>query len=177
MEKKYIRKQIIEERKALSKEFVERASSDICRQIKSMVGKEASIFIYIPMDNEVQTGELFSFYEKISVPKCYKGGYMEAVTDYTDLEQTSFGTMEPTDGQPCDDIDVVIVPGVAFSREMDRIGYGAGYYDRFLSKYPNVRKIAVCFDFQLRDDFLPDNHDVKMDLIVTEKRVLEKKKI
>ena len=73
------------------------------------------------------------------------------------------------------DIDLVIVPGVVFDVKMARYGRGLGYYDRFLSKLPNVKVIALAYDFQVsKRELKLDDWDIKMDYIITEKRVIQK---
>lgn len=173
MDKAEIRKQIIAERKSLSKEFKEQASLDIFNKAAKLIPRGSSVFVYIAMEDEVCTTAFMEKYSGYSVPKCFGGGHMEVFTGFTALELTPFGTMEPVNGTEAEKIDVAIVPGIAFSESMDRVGYGAGYYDRFLSAHPEIKKIAVCYDFQVRNDFTAESHDVKMDFIVTEKRVIK----
>ena len=73
------------------------------------------------------------------------------------------------------DIDLVIVPGVVFDVNMARYGRGLGYYDRFLSKLSDVKVIALAYDFQVsKRELKLDNWDIKMDYIITEKRVIQK---
>ena len=73
------------------------------------------------------------------------------------------------------DIDLVIVPGVVLDVKMARYGRGLGYYDRFLSKLPNVKVIALAYDFQVsKRELKLDDWDIKMDYIITEKRVIQK---
>ncbi|WP_278287518.1 5-formyltetrahydrofolate cyclo-ligase [Ruminiclostridium josui] len=83
--------------------------------------------------------------------------------------------MEPTSGQKNvvspDSIDVVIVPGCAFDLHKNRMGYGAGYYDRFLNLISDsCLKVGVAFDFQIMDEIPWDEHDIPMDIIITEER-------
>jgi 5-formyltetrahydrofolate cyclo-ligase len=74
------------------------------------------------------------------------------------------------------DIDLVVVPGVVFDVNMARYGRGLGYYDRFLSKLTNVKVIALAYDFQVsKKELKLDDWDIKMDYIITEKRVIQKK--
>ena len=68
-------------------------------------------------------------------------------------------------------MDVVVVPGSVFDRSGYRTGYGGGYYDRFLENTDAIR-VGVCFDFQLVDDVFPEEHDKRMDFIITEKNFL-----
>ena len=73
------------------------------------------------------------------------------------------------------DIDLVIVPGVVFDVNMARYGRGLGYYDRFLSKLSGVKVIALAYDFQVsKKELKLDDWDIKMDYIITEKRVIKK---
>ncbi|MGB4579562.1 MAG: 5-formyltetrahydrofolate cyclo-ligase, partial [Methanoculleus sp.] len=71
-----------------------------------------------------------------------------------------------------EDVQVVIIPMLAFDIEGNRLGYGAGYYDRFLSRYPHVTKIGAAFSCQQTENIPTDDNDVKMDYIVTEKGVI-----
>ena len=73
------------------------------------------------------------------------------------------------------DIDLVIVPGVVFDVKMARYGRGLGYYDRFLSKLSGVKVIALAYDFQVsKKELKLDDWDIKMDYIITEKRIIKK---
>ena len=73
------------------------------------------------------------------------------------------------------EIDLVIVPGVVFDVKMARYGRGLGYYDRFLSKLSGVKVIALAYDFQVsKRELKLDDWDIKMDYIITEKRVIQK---
>lgn len=64
-----------------------------------------------------------------------------------------------------------IIPGLAFTNDRKRCGYGGGYYDRFLSENPGIIKIAICYSVQIFDDFETDEHDIRPDCIVTDKQV------
>ena len=85
--------------------------------------------------------------------------------------------MEPATGQnntvSPDLIDVVIVPGCAFDLHRNRMGYGAGYYDRFLKLISdNCLKVGVAFDFQVMDEIPCDELDIPMDIIITEDKII-----
>lgn len=85
-----------------------------------------------------------------------------------DLAEGSFGIMEPN-GEVFQDygsIDVAVIPGMAFDAQGNRLGRGKGYYDRFLSKVPDLYKIGVCFDFQNLPDIPVGEHDMKMDCVI-----------
>jgi 5-formyltetrahydrofolate cyclo-ligase len=76
--------------------------------------------------------------------------------------------MEPKDGKILNDIDLIIVPLLAYNQNKHRIGYGKGYYDRFINKYNPKHKIGVSFDFQYID-FIEDINDEPLDDIITDK--------
>lgn len=90
------------------------------------------------------------------------------------LQPGVFGIMEPIAGEETvneSEIDLIIVPGVAFDRQLNRMGRGKGYYDRLLSTL-EVPKIGICFDFQLLDSVPTEPFDKKMDMIITEKEMI-----
>jgi 5-formyltetrahydrofolate cyclo-ligase len=98
------------------------------------------------------------------------------ISEQGELVLGGFGIPEPHPGcTPVDpaDIDLIVVPGVGFDLSGQRIGYGRGYYDRALHRFESSgRLIAFCFEFQLLESIKADHHDVTMDKIITERRVL-----
>lgn len=136
-----------------------------------------NIFIYHNLSDEVAT---VSFIEKWAAEKNF---YLPVVENdklvfrlyhsEVKYEQSKLGILEPL-GDNFEDyhnVDIVIVPGVAFDRKMNRLGRGKGYYDSFLSNI-KAKKIGVCFDFQLFDSIPNDLHDIKMDMIVSENELI-----
>ena len=90
------------------------------------------------------------------------------------LKTGVFGILEPSEdceAVPESEIDLIIVPGVAFDRQLNRMGRGKGYYDRLLSTL-QAPKIGICFDFQLQDTVPTESFDKKMDMIITEKEII-----
>jgi 5-formyltetrahydrofolate cyclo-ligase len=84
---------------------------------------------------------------------------------------TSFGAMEPADGEtlPAGEVDVVCVPGVAFDRAGRRVGYGGGFYDRFLNRAERAVRVGVAYGLQVVPDALPSGRsDLRVDVILTE---------
>ena len=91
----------------------------------------------------------------------------------TSVKQGGFSVFEPQNTKQADasDIDVVIVPGIAFDKTGGRIGFGKGCYDKFLQN-TNAIKIGFCYEFQLYDSLPGEEHDVKMDYIITEEKLI-----
>jgi 5-formyltetrahydrofolate cyclo-ligase len=95
----------------------------------------------------------------------------------TDLEAGTWGILEPAPARcaplPADEVDFVLVPGVAFDVRGGRIGHGAGYYDRLLARMaPGTRLVAAAFEVQVLDEVPMERHDRRLDLVVTERRLL-----
>ena len=100
--------------------------------------------------------------------------YHSEIKDFSDLEIGTFGVLEPKEEciRPVmpEKLDIVIVPGLAFDLQGNRIGYGGGFYDGFL-KGLSAPKIALAYEWQIVNCVPSDEHDVKVDKIVTEDRI------
>ena len=83
---------------------------------------------------------------------------------------------EPIGEEYTGKIDLIIVPGVAFDKEGNRIGFGRGYYDRFLENYSDSVKISIAYDFQLVEKIEAEKHDKKVDIIFLKNNLIEAKK-
>jgi 5-formyltetrahydrofolate cyclo-ligase len=98
------------------------------------------------------------------------------ITDFSDLEIGNYGIREPKAAcalvVPHEEIDVVLIPAVAFDRRRQRIGYGGGYYDRFLPKVPRAARIGVVFSCQIIDEVSVGPYDIPAQRIVTEEGVI-----
>jgi 5-formyltetrahydrofolate cyclo-ligase len=92
------------------------------------------------------------------------------------LERGAYGIMEPTPSlcspAKISDIDLVVVPGISFDKNLNRLGYGGGYYDKLLLHIPEgVKKIALCFDIQVVDSIPVSEHDIKVDILITDNKI------
>jgi 5-formyltetrahydrofolate cyclo-ligase len=196
MNKSILRSQMISERKRLSSEFIAAAGAAVRDRLINFepFAKAHMIMTYIDAKNELPTrsiiAECFSRGIRVCVPKVlYKTGQRliraYEIRDISkDLRQGSFGILEPFFIDDVEqikreiimsDMDIILVPGVAFDVNGNRIGYGAGYYDRFfkeVNKNSKCLKIGLCFDYQLIDQIDADTHDVPVDCVFTEKRAL-----
>lgn len=180
-QKKEIREALLNRRKNLDPDSVLELSGIIQRRIiESRIFMESSVIMaYIPIKNEVRTELIMntglSSGKTVLLPRVIDAERMEAVpvkNPDSDLRKGSMGIMEPHPSIPAFDplsIDLVILPGVAFDRKGRRLGFGAGYYDRFITR---LRKdcvlLAPAYGFQVLDHIPADDYDKPADMIVTE---------
>lgn len=185
MDKKEMRKKYLALRRQKPNEELNAASRQILSALLSLDGikKAKNIMVYISYNQEVDTHELLKMLiaagKKVCAPICNtETSEMKAyyINSFDSLTHGAYGILEPKPENPAseDDIDCVLVPGCVFGRNFARIGYGKGYYDRFLPKAKNAVKIGLCYDFCLIDNVETDRYDAYVDIIVTEKEVLVK---
>lgn len=135
------------------------------------------IYVYASFKNEVMTKPLIKKAllegKKVALPKVL-GKEIEFfyIKGEEDLEESSYGILEPKEGcEKAEDKNaLLIMPGVAFDKENNRVGYGAGYYDKYLQKPNNHYKIALAYKFQIFDSVSYDEYDIRPDLVLTEER-------
>lgn len=143
--------------------------------------KAKTIMLYMPLGNETDTEEIikdaFNNGKKVIFPVTDKVTGM--ITPYyatkdTKFEQGAFSISEPVDTEIAnvDDIDVFVIPGIAFDKKGARVGFGKGCYDRLLQNCTGV-KVGLCYDFQICGQIITDKHDIAMDYIVTENRFID----
>lgn len=178
-DKATLRKEIIKKRKEMNKEDAARKSEIICRKIIASGEYKAAdnILAYISVQNEVMLNSLIEDAQKsnktIWLPRVV-GDDMEFIkyTSGAPLQKNRYGILEPSGDEKIvpDEETLIIMPGVAFSIKNDRIGFGGGYYDRFLSvnnKCKNI--IAVAYEFQICDFVPSEAHDIKPHILITER--------
>ncbi len=170
-----LRREMIEMRKSLNLKNGE----EFTRIIKSLeCYKEAkAVMIYMPIKGEADVTGLLED-SKVFLTPVTEGEEIYPSIVNGNFIQGNFNVPEPTEKEAFEKekIDIVLVPGVAFDKEGNRMGYGKGYYDRFL-KDMKALKIGVCHSFQLRDNVPNEEHDIKMDMIVTEREVWSRESI
>jgi 5-formyltetrahydrofolate cyclo-ligase len=136
---------------------------------------------YVSVQNEVDTRQLIEYAlrvgKKVFVPVTQGSGVMgfQEILSLDNLRSARFGLLEPEHDvglmiEP-DDLDLVIVPGIAFDRRGNRLGFGGGYYDRFFERC-NATRVGLAYAFQVVDDIPAEDHDEKMDWVVTEDEVI-----
>lgn len=172
--KQQLRAHIRALKKAMSSQDIAARSKALCDLVPESDGyKQAkTIYGYLPFNQEVQLLPLLrqamADGKQIALPKCF-GREMRFIltTDLSRIRYSDFGAPEPVDDEPIarDPSALVIVPGLAFDRQGYRIGYGGGYYDRFLAQEPEHPTIGLCYDFQLVSQLETDPHDIPVDIV------------
>ena len=180
MNKKEIRALIKAQKKQLSLDYIKEYSYKVCDILcNEQIYKEAKvIYPYLAYNQEIITDTLieraWADGKAVAVPKCYEENRMEfhRIASFDDTELGMFNIPEPKCGEIVDDRDVLIImPGLAFDGGFNRIGYGGGYYDRYLDRKQNCNfvKVAFAYDFQMVDYIEVDDYDYKVDVIITAK--------
>lgn len=184
--KKLIRERMHKQRNSLSFEEVREKSKKIKDTLFSLsyIKESNKIMTYVSFKNEVSTidiiNELLKMGKEIIVPICDTKDYTlipSRILSMDELSVSYFGIMEPKEPfiRPVDpkDIDVILVPGLAFDRNRNRLGHGKGFYDRFLRGVKDdAIKIALAYDFQILDSIPVEDWDIPMDLIITNKGIV-----
>ena len=164
-------------KRAVTPEEKLRRSETVMRGVEALPEFQRArvVLLYWSMADEVQTHAFVErwYKEKTLLLPCVDGDDLR-LRQYTGPEcmvaGEQFGIGEPT-GEEYTDLDAVeliVVPGVAFDRQNNRMGRGRGFYDRLLKSTPNAVKIGVAYDFQILDSIPVEPHDVKMDRVITE---------
>lgn len=165
--KKELRQTVLNQMKKLSGKEKEQADSWLTQHLLSSAAYQNAqvIATYLSMPHEVATLAFIKQAQldgkRVLVPKTYGQGRMIFVDyDESHLQKSSFGLLEPTSDDAVDktDIDLIHVPGVAFNSQGFRIGYGGGYYDRYLDDYEGT-SVSTIYQVQ-QADFTPAQHDV-----------------
>lgn len=182
--KEILRKRFLLQRKRLSSYdvFIKSwfAQENLLNSI--FFSRSETIGVYYPTLNEVQTFRIInksiSAKKKICIPKLLNNEIIFfSITNLIDLIVGNFNIKEPiiNENNKCIEIDTVITPGIVFDRFGYRIGYGKGFYDKFLKQFSkkNIISIGLGYDFQLIPDIIKhDPHDVKLDALITNREII-----
>ena len=178
--KSELRKQVMQEMKALPQEQKQPMDQALTDQfLKHPFYQEAKIIAtYLSFPHEFQTQELIDQAlrdgKKVLIPKTYPKGRMDFVVyDPQQLVKTFFGLLEPQGDLEVVDasqIDLIHVPGLAFTTKGYRIGYGGGYYDRYLEHFTG-HTLSTVYPCQIRD-FIPEDHDIPVQEVLIDERNL-----
>ena len=165
-------------RRALTSAERDANSAAVCQRLLTLPEVRAArcILSYRALPDEVDLSALERDLDAvIAYPRCLGGGVMEAYVPGGAFLTGSFGIEEPDPAvsrliEP-EAIDLVLAPCLGFDAARNRLGHGAGYYDRFLPRCKSAAVLAVAFEAQRLDSLVTEAHDRKMDAIVTEKTV------
>lgn len=180
--KKDIRRRVLEKRNCISDKEWEDKSRLICKKVVThpFFLQADVIYCYVDYRREVGTREIIELAwmleKKVAVPKVL-GEEMEFyyIQSFEDLEEGYKGIYEPKQTDLAHDKNMlVIMPGAAFDRCCNRIGYGKGYYDKYLQIHPYHKTIALAFELQMVDVIPTEVYDVCPDIILTEEKTYER---
>lgn len=165
-------------------------SHGICDNILALLEsdfKGANIFLcFYPFGSEVDLLELYgrlleegkNLFFPVSNKNTHELTFYKINNLKDDFRSGAYGIMEPDTGLEKFDLDdsstVVITPGLIFDENCNRIGYGAGYYDRFFSLHPDVIKLGVGYDLQIIENLDVEAYDVPLDYVVTNNRLIKR---
>lgn len=175
MDKTALRREIREKKKAMSTEEIETRSArlgELFAQTEAYKNAE-TIYGYMPYNQEVRTVPILEQAirdgKRVAVPKVY-GDIMKFIylEDLTQVEKSDMGIPEPVADEPVaeDQTALVLMPGLAFDKEGHRIGYGGGFYDKFLMAEPYHPTVALCYDFQMYAHLDTEEFDIPVDLVL-----------
>jgi len=184
MDKNDLRKELRLKRDMLSKDLIVKLSSLLYNRIinDERFIKAKTIMTYVSMGSEADTHNLINYSlkmgKKVSVPVVVRGTKtleISYINSMDDLLLGSYEILEPKQFARCnkEDIDLIIVPAIAFDLNGHRIGYGAGFYDRLLAENTNAVKMGIGYDFSIVENTFPQKYDVSMDCILTDERTIE----
>ena len=181
MNKAQLRKSFVTKRLSLDQTEILKKSQKISKLVLELpqVKNARKLAIYLPVKNEVETqriiDELITNGNRVYLPKYFspwKKYDFVKFSGWTNLEKGPFGILQPKSVEVASSlqIDVAIIPGIAFDKNGVRLGYGKGVFDQLLSGLPAF-KIGLAYDFQIAKKLPGEKHDLRMDIIVTEKGV------
>lgn len=175
MDKIALRKLIRAQKREMTRDMVEQASSDLARQFLATDAYQNAntIYGYLPYNQEVRTVPILEQAlkdgKKVAVPKVY-GDTMRFIylDDLSQVAPSDMGIPEPVADEPvaADQTALVLMPGLAFDKKGNRMGYGGGFYDKFLAEEPDHPTVALCYGFQMVDAIPTDDYDIPVNLVL-----------
>lgn len=187
MDKKSIRKSILKERNNIPSTILSNFSSIIAEKLYSTneYKNAKTIMSFISFDTEVDTHKIIkdslNLDKRVLVPVTFPDTKLmkpSHLMDFSELEYGYYNILTPKEEfwrfiDP-NEIDLILMPGVGFDRKGYRVGYGGGYYDRFLSKLDKkIPTIGLAFNLQIIESVPTDEFDIPIDMIITEKEIID----
>ena len=173
MDKKTLRANIKVLKKQHTKEQLLEQSEKILAQLEQHPDfvKAERVMLFSALPDEVQTQaflEKWHLKKQIILPTVVGDDIIPVAYEKdTDFAVGDFNILEPQNEPYKGDFDLIVVPGVAFDHKGNRLGRGRGYYDRFLCQHLSVKRIGICFDFQLVDEIPTEPFDIRMDEVIS----------
>lgn len=175
MDKQTLRRMIREQKKAMTEEQIASASEKLGELFAAspLYHQAKTIYGYLPYNQEVRTVPMLQRAltdgKRVAVPKCY-GDEMRFIylDDLSKVESGYCGIPEPIADEPIadDPTALVLMPGLAFTERGDRMGYGGGFYDKFLAAEPDHPTLALCYSFQMVEQIPTDQFDIPVDCVL-----------
>lgn len=175
MDKKELRRQIRELKRAMTEEQIVEAGIRLGELFLNCPEYQAAktVYGYLPYNQEVRIVPMLEQAmrdgKRVAVPKCY-GDQMRFIymDDLSKVENGYANIPEPiADGPVADDpTALVLMPGLAFTEDGKRMGYGGGFYDKFLAAEPNHPTVALCYSFQMVEDIPTEDYDIPVDRVL-----------
>jgi len=184
--KKKLREKIRAQIRTFSPEEKARSDARIFRAVLSLplYQRAKVIFVYVSLDWEIDTRALIknalSSGKTVAVPKCLPGGRMEVyrLDDFHRLKAQTLGILEPEEGVDKiaeERLELALIPCLSCTKDGIRLGQGGGYYDRFLAGKKRLFKLALCRESLLSKNLPCEEHDIRMDAVLTETAFLRRK--
>lgn len=175
MNKQELRKSIRARKRAMSLDEIESRSAKLLELFTATEEYQnaKTLYGYMPYNQEVRTVPILQKAledgKQVAVPKVY-GDDMKFlyITNFEDFAKSEFGIPEPIADEPIaqDETALVLMPGLAFDPAGHRIGYGGGFYDKFLSAEPNHPTVALCYEFQVLPQLETEEFDIPVDKVI-----------
>ena len=175
MDKKELRSFIRQKKGEMTPEQIAEKSGVLCRRFLETEAycRAKTVYGYFPYNQEVRTVPMLEQAmrdgKRVAVPKCY-GDQMRFIymDDLSKVENGYANIPEPIADEPVadDKTALVLMPGMAFTAEGNRMGYGGGFYDKFLAAEPDHPTVALCYDFQMVDYIPTDDYDIPVDRVL-----------
>lgn len=168
MDKERLRRELLRKRSAMTAEEIESASGALAARLftNPLYRAAKTLYVYLSARQEVRTDGVIAQArrdgKRVAAPKV-EGKELQFyyLEEDTKLQTGAFGILEPVNAQAADEpTALVLLPGLAFDRAGYRLGYGGGYYDRFLAREPDHPTVALCYGFQLLDRLPTEPHDI-----------------
>lgn len=178
MDKKAFRREISAKKRAMTMAEIQAASDRLCEKLfeQECYKQARSIYAYLSYNQEVRTQKILERAQadgkRVAVPKVIGDDMVFLWLDDLNAVSDGYcGIPEPIADTPVadDDSALVLMPGLAFDPEGHRLGYGGGFYDRYLNTHPDHTLVALCYDFQMFDHLETEAHDIPVDLVIADR--------